>query len=70
MKLLFPKQHQNPEFGHTGVRFKNKLQKSTLEHSKRGGVWGCETHKTINSGGKLSFILSFLFPKRLLVQLL
>jgi hypothetical protein len=73
MKLLFPKQHQKPEFGHTRVRFEKKLQKSTLEHSKGGGggVWGSESHKTIiNFGGKLSFILSLLCPKRLPVQLL
>jgi hypothetical protein len=44
------------------LRLKNNLQKSTLAF-KGGG--GAETQKTINFGGKLSFSLSFLFPKRL-----
>jgi hypothetical protein len=47
-------QHQNPEFGHTQGEI---LKKSTLA---RG-----ETEETINFGGKLSFILSFVFPERL-----
>ncbi len=41
------------------TEYKTNLQKSTLAF-KRG-----ETQKTINFGGKLSFILSFLFPERL-----
>jgi hypothetical protein len=43
-------QLQNPQFG---VRLKKTLQKSTLAIK-----WG-KTQKTINFGGKLSFILSF-----------
>ncbi len=54
-------QHQNPEFGHTqGEIFFLKLQKKAHQHST-----GDETHKTINFGGKLSFILSFHSPERL-----
>jgi len=52
-------QHQSPRFRHTRVRFKKDLQKSTLAFN--GG--GSEAEKTINFGGKLSFILSFLFPE-------
>jgi di/tripeptidase len=51
-------QHQNPEFGHTqGEIQKKKPAKKYI--SIQGGV---ETKKTINFGGKLSFILSFIFP--------
>jgi len=50
-------QHQNPEFGHTKSEIQKKLQKntSTFKHSM-----GDETQKSINFGGELSFILSFL----------
>jgi len=53
-------QHQNPEFGHT----QGEIQKKTAQQyiSIQGGD---ETQKPINFGGKLSFILSFLFPERL-----
>ncbi len=44
------------------VRLKNNLQKSTSAFKG----WGRgETQKTINFGGKLRFILCFLFPERL-----
>jgi hypothetical protein len=47
-------EHQNPEFGHT----QGEIQKNP---AKKKGV---ETQKTINFGGKLSFILSFLSLER------
>jgi len=53
-------QHQNPEFGHTQGEIQKKTCKKVYLHST-----GDETQKTINFGGKLSVILSFLFPERL-----
>jgi hypothetical protein len=53
-------QHQNPEFGRTQGEIKRKPAKKVHEHST-----GDETQKTMNFGGKLSFIVSFLFPERL-----
>jgi hypothetical protein len=53
-------QHQNLEFGHTQGEIQRKPAKKYISNS----TWD-ETQKTINFGGKLSFILSFLFPKRL-----
>jgi len=50
-------QHQNPEFGHKPGEIKNKSAKKYIQ--------GGETQKTIHFCNKLSFILSFLFPKRL-----
>jgi hypothetical protein len=53
-------QHQNLEFGHTiGEIFKKPAKKNTLASK------GDEIPKSINFGGKLSFILSFLFDERL-----
>jgi hypothetical protein len=52
-------QHQNPEFGHTQGEIQKKNSKKVHQHST-----GDETQKTINFGGKLSFIVSFLFPER------
>jgi di/tripeptidase len=47
-------QHQNLEFGHTtGEIFKKPAKKKKLAFK------GDEIPKTINFGGKLSFILSF-----------
>jgi len=54
-------QHQNPEFGHTRVEFFKKPAKKYI-NIRRGVKL---TKKTINFGGKLSFILSFMFPERL-----
>jgi hypothetical protein len=53
-------QHHNPEFGHTQGEIFFLTAKKVHDHSR-----GDETQKTINFGGKLSFILSFLFPERL-----
>ncbi len=52
-------QHQNPEFGHTQGEIFKKPAKKYISIQGREGV------KTINFGGKLGFILSFLFPERL-----
>ncbi len=52
-------QHQNPEFGHTQGEI---LKKPAKKYISIQGGWGV---KTINFGGKLSFILSFRFPERL-----
>ncbi len=52
---------RNHEFGHTRVRFKDKKQKSTFSIHIWGGSGGDQTLKTLNFGGKLSFILSFIF---------
>jgi len=57
-------QHENPEFGHTRVTFFLKPAKKYISIKGRG-----ETQKTINFGGKLSFILSVLFTERLQSQL-
>jgi hypothetical protein len=58
-------QHQNPEFGHTqGEIKKTKISKKSILAFKGGGRGG-ETQKTTSFGGKLSFILSFIFPERL-----
>jgi hypothetical protein len=43
-----------------GVRFRKKTAKKYISIQQ-----GVETENTINFGGKLSFILSFLFPDRL-----
>jgi hypothetical protein len=63
IRIVRKTQHQNPEFGHTEgeIFFKptKDLKKSTLAFN------GNETQKTINFGGKLSFILSFLSRDRL-----
>jgi hypothetical protein len=53
-------QPQNPEFGHTQGETQKTPTKKYIKISMGG-----ETQKTINFGGKLSFILSFLFPERL-----
>jgi hypothetical protein len=50
-------QHQNPEFGNT----QDEIQKKNTCKKVRLHSTGDETQKTINFGGKLSFILSFLF---------
>ncbi len=54
-------QHQNPEFGHT----QGEIQKKKPAKKYISIQGGDETQKTINFGGKLSFILSFLCPERL-----
>ncbi len=54
-------QHQNPEFGHTQGEIQQK--KPAKKYISIQG--GDETQKTINFGGKLSFILSFLSPERI-----
>jgi len=58
-------QHQNPEFGHT--RCEIFLNKKTCKrvHYYCSIQHGLKLQKTINFGGKLSFILSFHFPQRL-----
>jgi hypothetical protein len=53
-------QHQNPEFGNT----QDEIQKKNTCKKVRLHSTGDETQKTINFGGKLSFILSFLFPEK------
>jgi len=53
-------QHQNPEFDHTQGEIEKKPAKKYIRIQGGRG----ETQKTINFGGKLSFILSFLFPER------
>jgi hypothetical protein len=56
-------QHWNPEFGHTHGEIQKKPAKRYI--SNRGEGSGGEMQKTMHFGGKLSFILSFLFPERL-----
>jgi hypothetical protein len=50
-------QNQNPELGHK----QGEVQKKTCKNKYISIQRGDETQKTINFGGKLSFILSF-FP--------
>jgi hypothetical protein len=57
-------------WSYTG-EIRKKIAKKYNRPFNGGGGWGSESHKTIiNFGGKLSFILSLLCPKRLPVQLL
>jgi hypothetical protein len=58
-------QHQNPEFGHTQGEIQKTPAKKYISIQGTEGGQGGETQKTINFGGKLSFILSFLVPARL-----
>jgi len=52
-------------FGHT----QGEIFKKTFKKEKKS-IEGGEIHKTINFGGKLSFILSFIFPECCALQLL
>jgi len=60
--------HKNPEFefGPTQGEIKKKPAKkyNSIQGGGEGGG-GRETQKTINFGGKLSFIVSFLLPEPL-----
>jgi hypothetical protein len=61
IRKVIQTQHQNPEFGHTqGERFEKKPAKKYISIQS-----GMKLRNLINLGGKLSFILSFLFPERL-----
>jgi hypothetical protein len=52
--------HQNLEFDHTQFEIQEKPARKYISIQQ-----GMKFHKTINFGGKLSFIISFLFLKHL-----